>query len=33
MSWTIEFHEDFDCEFQVFDDRLQDEILAKLIVL
>ena len=33
MSWTIEFHEDFDREFQGFDDRVQDEILAKLIVL
>ena len=33
MSWTIEFHEDFDREFQEFDDRMQDEILAKLIVL
>ena len=33
MSWTIEFHEDFDHEFQGFDDRVQDEILAKLIVL
>ena len=33
MSWTIEFHEDFDRVFQGFDDRVQDEILAKLIVL
>ena len=33
MSWTIEFHEDFDREFQGFDDRVQDEILAKVIVL
>ena len=33
MSWTIEFHEDSDREFQGFDDRAQDEILAKLIVL
>jgi hypothetical protein len=33
MSWTIEFHEDFDREFQGFNDRVQDEILAKLIVL
>ena len=33
MSWTIEFHWDFECEFQGFDDRVQDEILAKLIVL
>ena len=33
MSWTIQVHEDFDREFQGFDDRVQDEILAKLIVL
>ena len=33
MSWIIGFHEDFDCDFQGFDDRVQDEILAKLIVL
>ena len=33
MSWIIKFHEDFDREFQGFDDRVQDEILAKLIVL
>lgn len=33
MSWTIEFHEDFDREFQGFDDRVQDEILASLRVL
>ena len=32
-SWTIEFHEDLDREFQGFNDRVQDEILAKLIVL
>ena len=33
MSWTIEFHEDFDHEFQGLDDKVQGEILAKLIVL
>ena len=33
MSRTIEFHKDSDREFQGFDDRAQDEILAKLIVL
>ena len=33
ISWTIEFHEDFDCEFQRFDDRVHDEILAKMNVL
>ena len=33
MSWTIEFHEDFDHESQGLDDKVQGEILAKLIVL
>ena len=33
MSWTIEFHGDFDHEFQGLDDKVQGEILAKLIVL
>ena len=33
MLWTIDFHEDFYREFQGFDDKVQDEILAKLIVL
>jgi len=33
MSWIIEFHEDFDPEFQGFDRRVQDEILASLLVL
>ena len=33
MSWTIESHEDFDREFKGFDDRVQDEILAKLTVV
>ena len=33
MSWIIEFHEDFDHEFQGFDQRVQDEILVRLIVL
>jgi len=33
LLWTIEFREDFDREFQGFDDRVQDEILAKVIVL
>jgi len=33
MSWRIEFHEDFDREFQGFDDRVKDEILASLTVL
>ena len=33
MSWIIEFHEDFDREFQGFDQRVQDEILARLSVL
>ena len=33
MSWTIEFYEDFDREFQGFDDRVQDKILAKMIAL
>ena len=33
MSWNNEFHEDFDREFQGFDDRVKDEILASLTVL
>ena len=33
MSWIIEFHEDFDHEFQGLDEKVQGEILAKLIVL
>ena len=33
MPWKILFHEDFDREFQGFHYKVQDEILASLLVL
>ena len=33
MPWKILFHEDFDREFQGFHHKVQDEILASLLVL
>lgn len=28
MTWSVLFHDDFDAEFAVLDDELQDELLA-----
>lgn len=32
-KWEVVFHEDFDKEFEAFDEKLQDEILAHAILL
>ena len=33
MNWLIEFHPDFDLEFDSFDESVQDECLAQLKLL
>jgi hypothetical protein len=33
MSWIVEFHEDFEKEFKGFHQEVQDELLAKALLL
>lgn len=33
MSWSVIFHENFDAEFRVLDEELQDELLARARLL
>ena len=33
MTWEVQFHPDFEIEFDVFPESVQDELLAKLLLL
>ena len=33
MAWTVEFHRDFDREYEELDEAVQDELLAQLKLL